>query len=151
MRVNENEMSMRWNHKAWSVLECGLQRYHSWDSSWCSYVKPDLKLRGISAASTIRPTRALHTIVTMFSQKEWQGPARPVHHSGPARLPFLYFRPGPARLARPMQGSNRNVILVKLPSCDMTFKAWSIVFDTNFSWYEPVVTSVYRLSAREWW
>jgi len=83
-RVNENTLSMRWNNKAWSVLESGLRGYQSWDSSWWSYVKPDLKLRGIPAASTIS---VLRTIVKIFSQKEWQGLVR---------LPFLYFRPCPA-------------------------------------------------------
>jgi len=99
MRVDENEMSVRWKNKAnWLVLESGLRRYQSRDGSWCPYVKPDLKLRGIPAASTIRPTSALRTIVIIVSQKEQQGLA------GPARLSFLYFRPGP-RAARPVQGS----------------------------------------------
>jgi len=104
MRVNENEMSMRWNNNAWSVLESGLQRYQSWDSSWCLYVKPDLKLRGISAASTIRPTCALRTIVIIFSQKKWQGPARP------RPFTFSVFQ------ARPMQNSITGMLTRPRPS-----------------------------------
>jgi len=69
-----------------------LGQYWSLDSGYispeiaqrCSYVKPDLKLREIPAASPIRLTCAIRTIVIFLLKK-----------SNKARLPFMYFRLGP--------------------------------------------------------
>jgi len=123
MRGNENEMRMRWNNKAWLVRESGLRRYQSWDSSWCSYVKPDLQLRGIPATSTIRPTSALRTIVIIFSQKEQQGPARASLRPGPAQrgpLTVSIFQ------ARPGQGFNMyHTIWYKMIQLRDTVHEWN--------------------------
>jgi len=129
MAVNENEMSLRRNNKAWSVLESGLQRYQSWDSSWCSYVKQDLKLRGFPAASTIRPTCALRTIAIIFSQKEWQGLARPVYLfciSGPT------WGRGPPGPCRALVWSNLDDDKNK-PNCNSNwlYYCWKHVHDSS--------------------
>jgi len=94
MKTKWNEYEMRWNNKAWSVLESGLRRYprhQSWDSSWCSYVKPDLKLRGLPAACTIRSTCASRTIVIIYEKSDKD---RPVHRSSPARYFNLFCLSG---------------------------------------------------------
>jgi len=93
-RLNRPGNGGPWEWRALGLAETGFPR------SWCLYVKPDLKLCGIPAVSTISPTCALCTIVIIFSQKEWQDPARPVHRSGPARPAYLFCISGPARANR---------------------------------------------------
>jgi len=56
--------------KEQSLVSTGVQTPEISVLIWCSYVRPDIKLRGIPAVSTIRPTCALSAVVIMFSQKE---------------------------------------------------------------------------------
>jgi len=140
MRVNENEMRMRWNNKAWSVLESGLRIYQSWDSSWCSSGKPNLKLRGIPAASTISRTCALRTIVIVFSQKEWQGPARASLRPGPAR-PAGAFRLGQGSRPQDLQVLSK-CSQRRSPLDSHSLRAFYLLIYSNFKQSLPVAIAV---------
>jgi len=114
MRVNENEMSMKWNNQAWLLLESGLWRYQSWDSSWCSYVKLDLKIRGIPAASTIRPTRVLYEVCFTHHCDNFQ--SKRVTKPGPAWHFCISGQPVPELWTRDSRlDSSRDSIHVLVP------------------------------------